>query len=151
MGKNSLTPWRNNNLNIRLVRHQVVYLKTVCQLASNKYFFAISSIFQYNKTLITRPAGNGEFCISSTLNVEGRLGKQNSLFPRSQSLTAYLRQQIWPMLRWLFVSRDKLVPRWQFIAQQLVLLLQPLLGRKTTWPCSHPIGWNMTSTARSLY
>ena len=62
------------------------------------YFFAFLSWEIYSEALITCPAGNYEFFFTLDLNVPlGPMrvsGKQNSLFPCGQSLSAYCFQRV---------------------------------------------------------
>ena len=75
VGQNSLAPQENNNLNSRLARDEVALLETakkfVSKRASSKrflriFFFSIFELRDMTKHLMTRPAGNSEFCFPST-------------------------------------------------------------------------------------
>ena len=94
--QNLLTPSGINNLNFRLTRDQVVFLKTAANLSASRlkanYFFAVFSTFELGgitKHLMTGPVGNSEFCFPSTSMFPSASPwetptvskKQNSLLP----------------------------------------------------------------------
>ena len=92
-----LSTQRNNSMNFRLARDQVVPPVTaanepagVKQKISLLFFWFW--VGRYKKHLMTGPSGNSEFCFLATLNEGPALGNKTRCFPWGQPLKGHCHQ-----------------------------------------------------------